>query len=203
MQPLHTGDISGRHLILTDKTAKLPVNLEAFWKMDEEKIGVDDAFFHKYFNMKTRGVETAKRKKADRKRKGDSVDDEENGSEDEIWKALVDSRPELEGSEEGDDDIDMDDLEDESDVGTAPDRDDTRSTENLDLHGDSDGPYFEEEDALLESDDEVPADFDAQKIGLKRGTKLSRRRKMLKNLPTFASVDEYATMIQNEDELFN
>ena len=73
----------------------------------------------------------------------------------------------------------------------------------------------EEDKELLDSDEDAPFDLEgayghndqAQLLGgkpplvlpeeSKRGKK---RRKMLKNLPTFASADDYAEMLKDDDE---
>ena len=203
MQPLSTSDKGGRLLITTKKHATVPVNKEAFWKMEGEKIGADEVFFHKYFNTKAIGLESAKRKKVDKKSKKDSEDESYSENEDEIWKALVDSRPELEGSEEGDDDVDMGNLDsamDDSDGGAALRQDDTTSIEKFDSFSDE-GLDLEDEDALLDTDDEVQGQFDPKASGKEMSTKekTRERRRMLKNLPTFASADEYANLMQNDE----
>ena len=203
MQPLSMGDVSRRHLILVDKTFPLPVNKEAFWKMEGDKIGADKVFFHKYFNTKEKGAESVKKKKIDKKRKADSEDEHESDDEEEVWKALVDSRPELEGNEEGDEDISLDELDpgtDESDTGAALDQGDATSIDESNHNGDGKGLDLEDEDAILDTDDEIFGNFDGKSI--KETGKSSRRKgrkRMLKSLPTFASVDEYATLIRDEE----
>ncbi|BDD54732.1 hypothetical protein MPDQ_003372 [Monascus purpureus] len=112
MQPLAGGDTSDR-LVATGKGGQqAPVNTEEFWRKKSDEVAVEDAFFHEYFSRV--GKDTAGKEKKTKKSEKDPVDrDEEVGEDDEseIWKALVESRPELEADEDSDDDLDMDDLE--------------------------------------------------------------------------------------------
>ena len=199
--------------------SRAPVNSEAFWKMESEKIGADEVFFHKYFNTLGRGKEKLRKKKEERRR-GEEASESE-GDEDEIWKALVDSRPEVEGGSDGgmfsDDDIDMEDLEDDDDdedLGKAgegladPDERDDAGGRSLVL-GD------ENDEALFDSEAEVPSELEdaaffgrelqsnkmktEEKEDREKGEKGSKKRRRLKNLPTFASADDYAKMLGDED----
>ena len=197
--------------------SRAPVNSEAFWKMENEKIGADEVFFHKYFNTLGRGREKTRKKKEDRK-KGEGASESE-GDEEEIWKALVDSRPEVEGSSDGgifsDDDVDMEELvdddEDVSEVGAGlADQDDRDDSGGRSL-------VFEDEDdeTLLDSEAEVPSELEdaaffgrelqsnkreiEEKEHPEKGEKRSKKRRRLKNLPTFASADDYAKMMGDED----
>ena len=124
----------------------------------------------------------------------------------------MDSRPDVEGIDMDDNGLDMDDLdsafEDDSDgAGSVGDikLDDveTRTTDN-----DSDGMDFDDDpEALLDSEDEIPSDLDkafekeiqfAADPAPSDGNKRSKRRR-LKNLPTFASAEDYAAMLDTDD----
>ena len=219
MQPMAGSDSSS--LLISAYSNKdrsrQPVNSEAFWKQDAEKVGADEVFFHRYFSTLGSGKEKAKKKKADKKKHEEESESE--GDEDEIWKALVDSRPELdEGSDGGifsEDDMgsEFEDLED-ADEGSHFDKEDNEAgaaggtDDSLALEGDDD-------EALLDSDEEVPSDLEAdfkveaQMSGAAKpvseitdqGEKRSNKKRKLKNLPTFASVDDYASMLdEDEDE---
>ena len=112
MQPLAGGDTSDRLVASGKGAAHAPLNSEAFWKKRADEVAAEDVFFHEYFNRVGKDKEKARGKKEGK----DPVAHDEDGAEglsddeSEIWKALVDSRPELEG-EGSDDDLDMDDLE--------------------------------------------------------------------------------------------
>ena len=217
MQPLAGGDTSGLLISTRSKAgAKAPVNTEAFWKMEGAKVDADEVFFHKYFNVMGRGRELAKNKKKAEK-KGDTEGDSEEGEEDEdeIWKALVDSRPELEGSEDsgaddGFEDLDLS-LEDSLDEALHDDAADLREDEDKDMPDDDEAIDFgEDDDALLGSDEEVASDFEeAFKHEVQfNSTKAAaapeeetrgKKRRRLKNLPTFASAEDYAAMLDGDD----
>lgn len=224
MQPMGSSDASG--LLVSARSAasggKAPVNSEAFWKLEDGKVDVDEVFFHRYFGALGRGKEKAKKKKA-AAADGSGAEDEEH--EDEIWKALVDSRPELEGSE-GDEELGMEDLESAMDDGDVEmgsddegvvlgDDDEEDASAGVD-DGDNVSLDFgeDEDEAMLGSDDEVLSDLDealkkelqfnnpgpeAEEEQKGRSAKRAKRRR-LKNLPTFASADEYAKMLDGDDE---
>ncbi|MCJ1439203.1 hypothetical protein MMC27_008594 [Xylographa pallens] len=214
MQPLAGGDTSGLLISAQSKTrARQPVNTEAFWKMEAGKVDADEVFFHKYFSTMGKGKESAKKKKAEKKQEaGEESEGEEN--EDEIWEALVSSRPEIEGSEPSDDDLEMEDLDSDfgSDSGNELEELDSAPEEDVGMSDDGEeGPDFDDDDALLDSDAEVPNDLneafesEVQFAGEKaaattNGEKTEKKRKRLKNLPTFASVEDYAAMLGEDDD---
>ena len=214
MQPMAGGDTSGLLVSARSKVAiQEPVNLEAFWKTDNDKVGADEVFFHKYFSTMGKGKLKAKKKKAERKTEKGSDGEEEN--EGEIWKALVDSRPEVEGSEVSDDfgtdelDSVMEDSEESESV--LSDQNDAESND-MDGKAEEIGEMieFEDDEALLGSDDEVPLDLDKTfskdqlqfgvqgPLEVTTGSKSGKKRRKLKHLPTFASADDYAAMLEDE-----
>ena len=90
--------------------ARGDVNSDAFWQKKIEDVAADDVFFHSYFNQ----TGNRKRKVSGKKSKKSKDDEDEEASdeegEEEIWKAITASRPDVEGGDE-DDDISMGDLE--------------------------------------------------------------------------------------------
>lgn len=193
------------------------VHSEAFWKSDIGKVDVNEVFFHKYFNIVGQGKDQARKKKE--KRKADKGDNSEEDDEDEeeIWKALVNSRPDLEGDEPSEDDMEMN-MDDES--ASEPDEGgiswEKGSAEAGDMDGESDGVLFDDDDddsdgeAVLGSDEEVPSDIEKafneeSKPGegtppaASEESKRSKKRRKVKNLPTFALADDYADMIGDDD----
>ena len=214
MQPMASGDSSA--LLVSAYSNKgrnrQPVNSEAFWKQESGKVGADEVFFHKYFNALGQGKEKVRKKKADKKRR-DGEDSESEGDEDEIWKALVDSRPELdEGSDGGvfgedDSESEMEVLGDEDEGlgdGEGEDLDDVQLSDgSFDLDDD-------DKEALLDSDEDAPLEGGdlEDKLQLSKSKRPTTpeahegrgaKRRRLKNLPTFASADDYAKML-DEDE---
>ena len=216
MQPLSGGDSKG--ILLSSRSvqgAQHPVNSEAFWRKKAEDVAVDEVFFHRYFNQIGKGKQASDKKKEKAPKAADGSEDEEDENEDEIWQALVDSRPEVEGPSDDDSDLEMLDLEDsdESDAASAVDDAD------VDVEGDgeeeadydSDGGvvlsgFSEDEDAG--SEDDVGSELDelfekeletAQPEAKDEETSRQKRRK-LKSLPTFASVEDYAAMLDNDED---
>lgn len=216
MQPLAGGDTSGLLVSAGSKvTTRKPVNSEAFWKLEADKVGADEVFFHKYFSTMGRGKEESKKKKAKRKAE-DASDGEEVESEDEIWKALVDSRPELEGSNASDDDLDLEELdsstEDDANEEVEPWNQKDEDSKDAEADANDEILAFEDDDgALLNSDDEVPSDADkafsseqvqseSKASEVPEDSKRGQKRRKLKNLPTFASAEDYAAMMEDGED---
>lgn len=209
------GDTSGLLVSARSRATTKPVNSEAFWKLEGDKVGADEVFFHKYFSSMGRGKEESKKKKAKRKAE-DASDGEEDEGEDEIWKALVDSRPELEGSNASDDDLDLEELdsatEDDADE-DGPSNPEEVSSEEAEAEVDGEMVEFEDDDgAMLDSEDEVPSDLekafsgDQAQFDTKTASnepeesKRGQKRRKLKNLPTFASAEDYAGMLDDDND---
>ena len=207
MQPMaiaKTSDmlISGR---ASDKRKGPALNTVDFARMSNDKVRPDEVFFHKYFSVREQNKDIAQKKKEKRRKNAEVESDEEGDpeNEDQIWKALVDSRPELgdDGSDGFDDDDGFSDLES---LGAEDSADDGAVSDDGDLDLDD-----EEEDAFFDSDQELDALDSADggetlaavpgpdDIGNLRGGK---KRKLLKELPTFASAEDYATILQNEQD---
>ena len=205
MQPIIGNDTSG--LIVSAQRngrAKAPVNTEAFTGLEVDKVAPDEVFFHKYFTTMGKGKEHGRRKKKE-KRKAQATDESDvDEDEDEIWQALVSSKPEL----EGDSDAEMD-----SDVPESLD-DDTSSVDFVDADeetGADDGTlsFEEDEDVMIGSDDDIPdaldkafeeaVQLDDQSTPQDNSNKGRRaKRRKLKNLPTFASADDYAKILDDD-----
>lgn len=246
MQPLAGGDTSGL-LVTSGRSGKArdPVNSEGFWRKKSEDVAADDAFFHDYFNRLGRDKLRTK-KKAEKKKKKGGDEEEESEAESEVWKALVESRPEVgEGVESDEEDFDMEDYE-----GAIGENEDEGSVEGMDVDVDGgmesgsegevifndeddseeepsqeehaapaarksqkDEDEFESEDnfdleasddeAFRDSDEDLPSDLGAEEVPhedeKRQETKRDKRRK-LKHLPTFASADDYAALLGQDDQ---
>ncbi|KAJ6036360.1 hypothetical protein N7540_000639 [Penicillium herquei] len=251
MQPLAGGDTADR-LVEAAKTTQqnMPLNSESFWKKKADQVAAEDVFFHEYFNRVNKDKTRTKKAKDD-DAEGDE-DAEGSDHEDEIWKALVDSRPELEADDGSDDDLDMDDLEsayddDEDDIeGEGSGDDEVIFNDESDVPSDEEMAEFsglsdeeteavapppatkkaakkaakeekveeDEEDAFdmdvsddeafLDSDDDLPSDMELGGVELEEAPTEapsdSKKRRKLKHLPTFASADDYAALLADEDE---
>ena len=256
MQPLAGAETADR-LVEAGKAAAhqgMPLNSENFWKKAANDVAAEDVFFHEYFNRVNKDKARSKKGKG----AGDSVarDEEDEGlsdNEDEIWKALVDSRPDLEADEDSDDDLDMDDLEsaydDEDDLEGAAEG---SGDDEVIFNDESDEPSDEEmaefsgfedeeetaaptpitskktakkpgkekptdagdeedafdmdvsdDEAFIDSDEDLPSDMEFGGVDLpateSAAPSKSKKRK-LKHLPTFASADDYAALLADEDE---
>ncbi len=164
MQPLggsHTGSLLVKS---TNKiNPEIPVNTEDWLNKKVEDVRPDEKFFHQYF--------TTKEKDPSKLNNGEIPDeefeDESDLDDEEVWNALVQSQPEIEGGEESDiedfSDLDADDfsdLEDDDDEvdGEEPEQgDDDADSSDFELQaiGDSD----DEEDEG-EEDEEVQGEIE-------------------------------------------
>lgn len=233
MQPLAGAGEANGLLVRPDSKARgqVPVNTEGFWAKKTEDVAPEDVFFHQYFSSIGRDKKAAAAKKTTTKTKDADPEGDEDGSlggddEDEIWNALVHSRPELEGDSE-DDDLDMDDLEsdfeksdddddhddieaeedEEAEAASAVDENDEEGLEaangdadvaasdvsSLDFNASDDEENILDSDASI-SDAEAPI---APSSSLK-GKPAPKRRKV-KSLPTFASAEDYAAMLDDDE----
>ncbi|KOS46120.1 hypothetical protein ACN38_g2922 [Penicillium nordicum] len=251
MQPLGGGDAVDRLVEAGKKTQnQLPLNTEAFWKKKANDVAAEDVFFHEYFTRVNKDKEKVRSKKSKDVDAEDLSDEGVSGDEDEIWKALVDSRPELEADEDSDDDLDMSDLEsalDSGEDGEGADEDDSDGgvifNDESDVPSDEEMAEFSEpeeaappvktkkaakkpskdaeedsddfdmdvsdDDAFIDSDEDLPSDMELGGVDVEEPEKpadaaapesnRSKRRK-LKQLPTFASADDYAALLDAEED---
>ncbi|KAI9735285.1 MAG: hypothetical protein M1834_001876 [Cirrosporium novae-zelandiae] len=223
MQPLAATDSSG--LLVSASTGnkgRTPVNSQWFRDLKSEDVKAEDVFFHDYFRRLGKGKESnkAKEKKTGEEKEGDS----EDGEEEEIWKALVDSRPEIEADDD-DDDFDMDGLDDLSDEdledgGLILDPQDQEVDWDVEMHDESqddeqdsenDSVDLDDEDetAFMDDNEDLPSDVDeaiankdesGEAAESSNQNLSSKKRRKLKHLPIFASVDDYATLLEKEGD---
>ncbi|OAA64045.1 CCAAT-box-binding transcription factor [Cordyceps fumosorosea ARSEF 2679] len=195
MQPLRATKDSG-DIWLGSRGAGatgVQVNSAAFWNKKVEDVAAEDIFFHEYFQNIGKEPKDKKKKTAEAE---DAEADEEAG-EDEVWKALVNAQPDIEGDgsdvDEGFDDFDEEEMASLDGSSPAMSLDDD-SGDDISLEGDGD----DGSDGLVEFNDE---DSEEEADGKKEDNKKkSARRKMLKGLPTFASVDDYAELLAKEED---
>jgi len=186
---------------------RLPVNSETFRAKKDGEIAAEDVFFHKYFS--SLGAAPTKRGKEKKKR---DADDDESEDEDEVWKAIMESAPALEGDDDSEDDLDLSELESDTDV------DDGEVFDN-DEAVDIDPALFDElEDDLMQigdggaaigsgSEESDFAGFDsadeqAPAAKKKKTSKLESKKEKAKkkSLPIFASVEDYAKMLEDDED---
>ena len=212
MQPLSSGDDGNVFLPAASRATNKgqPVNSDAFWRQEVKEVGAHEVFFHKYF----RAVKSKEEKKREKKVKKSKAGQDDVGSgsdeeeEAEIWKALVDSRPEIEGD---DSDVDMD-FSDDEELAAALDGNDSELSELGDgslsddewiddtfnddhaLSG-SEGDHDRLSGTLEESMEGTNARGKAKNAGMESVLDRKSKKRKLKGLPTFASADDYAEML--------
>ena len=200
MQPIAA---SGQSQVLLSSKSSMKdidsVNSAAFWNKKSGEVAVEDAFFHEYFTQmgKPGQAERQQKRKAKEDAAGEEEEDDEEAKEDEIWDALVNSRPEIQ--EDSDDGADFDDMmslgDSEKEFRKAMDEEDDEDGFNLD---DSDMELSDDE---IDEDEDEEAEQLAAKNQKKEGkpeSERAKKRKALKALPLFASADDYAEMLAKD-----
>ncbi|GEQ67046.1 hypothetical protein JCM33374_g709 [Metschnikowia sp. JCM 33374] len=220
MQPLGGGH-SGSLLVRATnvKSSDIPVNTIDWLSKKAEQVRPEEKFFYDYFTNNQKKIRS-------RKSRDENEEDEEFG-EDEVWDALVKSKPEVEGSDDDglsdfdeEDFADMSDLEDdegeaEGITSDIPDEefgdfDDAAEFDDESDIGEEDGAVgseAEESDGGFSFNDEDENGSDEEAIvpeeGKKRkseGEDKKNKKAKLRALPTFASADDYAEYLQSDDE---
>lgn len=206
MQPLQaTTSVSDTLLrSKSGQAAGASVNNASFWAKKIENVAAEDAFFHEYFHQIGRTGGASTRRTAPK-----SEADKEDEDEDEVWKALTSGQGEDEA--DLDDDLeggmaDGDDSEDD-----LPDWDSSSQSDGGVEIVDEDGQGLdggEDEFMAVASDSEAEAGGDADggkedagKADKSKAEKRKSRRKQLRELPMFASVDDYAELLAQEADI--
>jgi ribosome biogenesis protein MAK21 len=169
------------------------VNSSAFWKKKSEDVAAEDVFFHEYFQQVGKeGKETKKKAKA--AGDDDGSDDEQ---EDEVWKALVSTHPDVDPDDGSDVGFDLDDSDMASDDDSPALSLDGELGEDDDddMSVDIEGSDEEMGGAMISEDEEG---FEVKEAVSEKPK--SKRRK-LKDLPMFASVDDYAELLAGEEDM--
>jgi ribosome biogenesis protein MAK21 len=221
MQPLAGYDPTS--IVDTKTLAQVPANSADWASMKPDRVAPDERFFYHYFVNKQAPKEKAK------KAKGGRPDEDGEFNEDDIWNALVNSRPDVEGEdsdvdslsmtdmsdfdEENGADIDDDELvaeDDEKVVVESGDEESDVAEESSDQGDVLEMDDLEDEDGMLSSDEELPSDElesdsameENQKSSGKRSKSDKRpsKRLKLKDLPVFGDMNDYAKYLDSEDE---
>jgi ribosome biogenesis protein MAK21 len=210
MQPILASG-SAAHVVASSKaTARQQpvVNSSSFWNLKPDQVSAEDVFFHEYFARVGKPGQASRAKKmAD---DGRVVSDEEAAEEEEIWDALVNSQPEIEGADaEEDSDMDLEEYDySDNDMevdgldadGKMSDSEGDAGFEGIfDDSEESEEAGASEDDAEAEAEDDVEAETAEEPS--KQGRKGRLNRKEMRGLPTFASADDYAEMLAAEDDL--
>ncbi|KAF2266795.1 CBF-domain-containing protein [Lojkania enalia] len=229
MQPMSGTSKAADYLITLRDGDKQhdPVNSESFWRRKMDDVRADEVFFHTYFDKAGKAKQANKKEKKKMKNGKQDEDEDEESAEEEIWKALVNSRPDIEGRDEGSEEwsnIDMDDMSedeanggihegvelnlgsDDEDAGAVPSHEINDDDEDMD---DEAFDLDDDEEAIVDSDEDIPLDFDmdddtdieepSAPKSKKEKDKKGRKKRKLKHLPTFASAEDYAKLIGEDD----
>ncbi|OTA54338.1 CBF-domain-containing protein [Hypoxylon sp. EC38] len=189
------------HILLSSKpsakAAGASLNSAEFWKKKSEDVAAEDVFFHEYFTRIGKSEQAERKKKAG---KEVAEGDEEEAAEEEIWDALVASRPEVEGDDESEPDfddlmsLDEDDEDFEKEMAELDGEDGSEDENGVEFWDDSE----DEDEGDSELQPATTAEEDEQ--DKKPEDERKKRRKALKNLPTFASADDYAELLAQDDD---
>lgn len=200
MQPVAAGGQG--HILLSSKpsakAAGSSLNSAEFWNKKSEDVAVEDVFFHEYFTRIGKS-EQAERKKSKAGKEAAEGEDAEEAAEEEIWDALVASRPEVEGESESEADFDdLMSLDDDEDLKKQmAELDEQDGSEDEEEGGVEFWDDTEDED---EEDELQPVAAAEEEADEKPESEHKKRRKALKNLPMFASADDYAEMLAQDDD---
>lgn len=219
MQPVLAAG-SAAHVVVPGKagTKHQPnVNSAAFWNKKQEDVAAEDVFFHAYFSQIGKPGQEAKTKKAKKEETGDGQEGQEEMDEDEVWDALVNSRPEVGGEDDDDMDLDMGE-DDESDLAELLDMSDEDEDEDddddMDLDGEGAAELEDGEEIADGWEDEDEAPSDEEEPAVKKGKASAKgkegkdgkdgkgrmNKRELKKLPMFATADDYAALLADDDE---
>jgi ribosome biogenesis protein MAK21 len=200
MQPTPGGNIPG--LLLQNRDtgkAQAPLNSAAFMSKPIEEVPVDQVFFHKYFSQVGNRSKISARKPA---KEAQASDDEGEGDEDEVWKAIIGSKPELDPNDEEDDDLELDDDDLSDDEGVDMESSEASPQPDIELDDVSaDGHLDLDAESLFDSEDDLPSETAGRVPDQPAGGQKANRakRQKLKHLPTFAPADQYESMLVGEE----
>ena len=200
MQPLAGGETAGL-LVSSVSDCQLPVNSEKFWNRKSMDVPAEDAFFHRYFN--SLGKTTQDRQISKKAKMRGTEDDAGGNEESEIWKAMMESAPDLEGAEESDQGLEMGDLEsdfEESSEEAA--EDDERDSQGVPSLLEEASTSSDPDLSLNHVGGDPPSDRNTSALvsSKEKSQRASSQRRKLKHLPTFASASDYAKMVDDDEE---
>jgi len=202
MQPILASGGAANIVMSSKATARQQpaVNSASFWNKKAGEVSAEDTFFHEYFSRVGKTSQSTKAKKKAAEALGS--DDEE--AEGEIWEALVNSRPDVEGGDDNDEsDVDMDSYSDsDDDLGGAFDAGEMFDA-GSDGSGGFEGIFEDSESEAVDNDEEEDVKEGEKKredAGSGSGSKTRLKRSEMRSLPTFASAEDYAEMLAGEED---
>lgn len=219
MQPLFGGSQLSNSLIVRSSDHStgrdnIPVNAENWLDKRAEQVRPDEKFFYKYFTTKQKATKSSKQKEKSRAA-AEADEDEEEMDEDEVWSALVKSQPDIEGdSSDGADDMigfsdmDSDDGEEEEEEegeegsGLSSDENAAENPSDAMIPSDSDPeiPSLENSNVSEHKPENVDHIENAKRSASMSDEtdkdKNKNKKRRLKELPLFASADDYAHLLK-------
>jgi ribosome biogenesis protein MAK21 len=216
MQPMASSNAQSALISSTATLPSLAVNTDRFRNQSDDQISAEDVFFHQYFTSLGREKTMVKTSAG-----AAGSDDGSIGNEDEdaVWKAMMDSAPDLEGVADSDQDLSMSDLESDFDEAMEDSQDEADSIGDADVNDDEIGgvPIFdhESEGEMGElgsgdlSSDEGEAESEkksaearktAPQAAKSKSAAAREKRKQMKGLPMFASAEDYAKMLEDDED---
>jgi ribosome biogenesis protein MAK21 len=183
MQPIATHNTISRY---TTATNSIALNSASFRNKATSDVAADDIFFHVYFKQLGKNAQNMENKVAPEK--------ESDGMEDEIWEALNATHGQQLGevmSESSDDMFDFDDSDMDTRSIVSEESELSETGDNVLEHRDNGGNVQNEEKSnqfsleWQQNSDENPRE---------------KKRKRYRDMPTFASAEDYAELLSKEDD---
>ncbi|QLQ79773.1 hypothetical protein HG537_0C04220 [Torulaspora globosa] len=207
MQPLYGGSQIDQSLLVksSDYIAnELPANTQNWLNKRVQDIKPDEMFFYQYFTTKQSAIKTKKEKPTLQ----ETSDDELN--EDEVWNALVKSRPEVENDSEDDDigfqDEDFESLseseieEQESENDSSAEEEQQEQNDSEDSNDDVFYSFLDDEVKEEENDENSEQEDPSKKRPNKNQDNKKSKKRKLKDLPLYASIDDYRNFLDSDAE---
>ncbi|CAI5758639.1 unnamed protein product [Candida verbasci] len=225
---VHTGSLLVRATNVLDQN--IPANAENWLNKKIEDIKPDEKFFHQYFTTKVNKLKNKKEPTENNIDEDGEIDDdavwealvkskpdveasdEEDFSDfDEEDFSDLDEEEEIEDEEDQEveeeeveeqkiDNEDEDNDEDEENEIFGTKEDDELSDSEVELKMLEDDEEFEDEEFEDEDEDEEIVQKDSKKRPNEDEGKKKNKKRRLKDLPTFASVEDYAQYLDSDDE---
>jgi ribosome biogenesis protein MAK21 len=216
MQPMASSNAQSALIGSSATLPSLAVNTDRFRNQTDDQVSAEDVFFHQYFSSLGREKVKAKTSVGATGSEDGSIGDED---EDAVWKAMMDSAPDLEGVEDSDQDLSMSDLESDLDEAMVDSQDEAESIGDADVNSDEIGgvPIFDDgsheeldvfdggdissEEAGLEPQTDAVGRRKSTPQAAKSKSAMAReKRKQMKGLPMFASAEDYAKMLEDDED---
>ncbi|RKP15297.1 CBF/Mak21 family-domain-containing protein, partial [Piptocephalis cylindrospora] len=178
----------------------------SFVNLDVNAISADEVFFHKYFTArKLAGKDKKKGAKASEEEGKADDGGDESFDEDEVWGAMQSSMrgfddmmaadEDEEGEDEDEDDAFMEAMAEDGEEGEEEEEDEEDEEDEFEMEG------GDEEFGIEDEGDLMPSDEEQGQVEEQEEEEESRKKKRKKvALPTFASFDDYAAMINQLDD---